>query len=88
VQRKWAFEKYCSIEAVVAQFLTESLLMTFLSLFPRVCIAALMLPFFNQLAGKEISASSFSTRSFWQPVAVGGVWVCCRKLSRILFIRI
>jgi putative ABC transport system permease protein len=44
---------------LVAQFLTESLLMTFLSLFLAVCIAVLMLPFFNQLAGKEISASLF-----------------------------
>src|SRR5271170_4421170 len=39
---------------LIAQFLTESLVACFLSFAIAIVIAALLLPFFNQLAGKQI----------------------------------
>jgi putative ABC transport system permease protein len=42
---------------LIAQFLTESLLACFLSFVIAIGIAILLLPFFNQLAGKQIPVS-------------------------------
>src|SRR5258705_8926864 len=39
---------------LIRQFLTESLVMSFIALIFAVCIAWLLLPYFNQLAGKTI----------------------------------
>jgi len=48
---------------LITQFLTESVLMSFLSLLFALGIAALLLPLFNQLAGKQMSVITlFSTR--------------------------
>jgi putative ABC transport system permease protein len=48
---------------LVTQFLTESVLLSFFSLLLAIGIALLLLPFFNQLAGKELHAASlFSPR--------------------------
>jgi len=44
---------------LVSQFLTESILITFISLLLALGIAALMLSYFNQLAGKHISIAMF-----------------------------
>lgn len=41
--------------ALVAQFLTESVLITMVSLFTSLILVALLLPFFNNVSGKEIS---------------------------------
>nr|MBX2874291.1 ABC transporter permease [Saprospiraceae bacterium] len=40
--------------ALVGQFLTESLLMTFLSLFMALCLVVFLIPHFNQLTGKSL----------------------------------
>src|SRR5690606_7316230 len=40
---------------IVRQFLAESTLVTFLSLIVSIGITVLAMPFFNQLAGKEIT---------------------------------
>src|SRR5580658_5203592 len=48
---------------LIAQFLTESILLSFFSLLLALGIALLLLPMFNQLAGKELHAGSlFSLR--------------------------
>jgi putative ABC transport system permease protein len=48
---------------LITQFLTESVLLSFFSLLLALGIALLLLPMFNQLAGKELHASSlFSLR--------------------------
>lgn len=39
---------------LVGQFLTESLLMSFLSLFMALCLVAFLIPYFNQLTGKSL----------------------------------
>ena len=39
---------------LISQFLTESMLLTFIALFISILLALVLLPFFNQLAGKEI----------------------------------
>lgn len=44
---------------LVSQFLTESILITFISLLLALGIAALLLSYFNQLAGKHISITMF-----------------------------
>ena len=49
---------------LVRQFLTESGLICFLSLLLAVGVAFLVLPFFNELAGKEISIP-FTNLFFW-----------------------
>lgn len=47
---------------LIAQFLTESILTSFFSLILAIGIAALLLPLFNQLAGKQMSVLTlFST---------------------------
>lgn len=43
--------------ALVRQFLGESLLMTFIAFFIAICFTILLLPVFNQLAGKHIVLS-------------------------------
>jgi putative ABC transport system permease protein len=45
---------------LVAQFLTESLLVSFIALALALSIAALLLPYFNQLSGKELSMGLFN----------------------------
>ena len=59
---------------LVAQFLTESVLLSFFSLVLAIVMAALLLPVFNQLAGKQMQVSTlFSTWLF--PVMIGLVLV-------------
>jgi putative ABC transport system permease protein len=59
---------------LITQFLTESVLLSFLSLLFAIGIAALLVPLFNQLAGKEMSvATLFSTWLF--PVMIALVLV-------------
>src|SRR5665213_1716538 len=43
---------------LVQQFLTESLLLSLIALFFAVCIASLLLPYFNHLSGKSIHLDS------------------------------
>ncbi len=43
---------------LVQQFLTESLLISFIALIFAILVAWLLLPYFNQLAGKDIHAST------------------------------
>ncbi|HEX5153755.1 MAG TPA: ABC transporter permease [Parafilimonas sp.] len=43
---------------LIQQFLTESFLISFIALILAVLIAWLLLPYFNQLAGKEINAAT------------------------------
>lgn len=47
-------------KALIAQFLSESLLLSFLSLLLALLIARLLLPFFNNVAGKEMELGLFS----------------------------
>jgi len=49
--------------SLITQFLTESVLVSFLSLLFALGIAALLLPLFNQLAGKQMSV--FTLFSSW-----------------------
>ena len=57
---------------LIIQFLTESVLVSFLSLVLALAVCALLLPLFNELAGKEMHISTlFSTWMF--PVMVGMV---------------
>ncbi|MES1224669.1 MAG: FtsX-like permease family protein, partial [Bacteroidota bacterium] len=59
---------------LITQFLTESVLMSFFSLLLAIGIAALLLPLFNQLAGKQMSVLTlFST--WLLPVLVALVFV-------------
>ena len=59
---------------LITQFLTESVLLSFLSLLFAIGIAALLVPLFNQLAGKEMSVTTlFSTWLF--PVMIALVLV-------------
>jgi len=46
-------------KSLIAQFLTESILISFLGLILAVCIAWLLLPYFNQLSGKQLNQSVF-----------------------------
>ena len=43
---------------LIQQFLTESFLISFIALVIAILVAWLLLPYFNQLAGKEISAAA------------------------------
>ncbi|MBB1284247.1 ABC transporter permease [Flavisolibacter sp. BT320] len=47
-------------QSLVTQFLTESIFISFVSLLIALCIAQLMLPLFNELAGKEITLGFFT----------------------------
>jgi putative ABC transport system permease protein len=59
---------------LITQFLTESVLLSFFSLLFAIGIAALLVPLFNQLAGKEMSIGTlFSTWLF--PVMIALVFL-------------
>ena len=59
---------------LITQFLTESVLLSFFSLILAILMAMLLLPIFNQLAGKEMSVTTlFSTWLF--PVMIALVLV-------------
>ncbi len=59
---------------LITQFLTESVLLSFFSLLFAIGIATLLVPLFNQLAGKEMSvATLFSTWLF--PVMIALVFL-------------
>lgn len=45
---------------LVSQFLTESILISFISLMLAIALAQLLLPYFNQLSGKEMVLGLFS----------------------------
>ena len=45
---------------LVAQFLTESIFISFLSMLIALCLAQLLLPLFNELAGKSITLGLFT----------------------------
>jgi putative ABC transport system permease protein len=45
---------------LVSQFLTESILISFIALLLALCAAGLLLPYFNQLSSKELSLGLFS----------------------------
>jgi putative ABC transport system permease protein len=45
---------------LIKQFLTESILISFIALILALLLAALLLPYFNQLAGKEMSIGLFN----------------------------
>lgn len=51
-------------KTLVAQFLTESMLVAFLSLCIALLLTLLILPFFNDLASKQLTMSSFFTLGF------------------------
>ncbi|HET7115248.1 MAG TPA: ABC transporter permease [Hanamia sp.] len=46
---------------LVAQFLTESMLISFISMILALVLAALLLPYFNTLSGKELTMHAFFT---------------------------
>lgn len=46
-----------SRQQLVAQYMSESLLLNLLSIFPAISIVILVLPFFNELAQKQLSVS-------------------------------
>ena len=59
---------------LISQFLTESVLLSFFSLLFAIGMAALLVPLFNQLAGKEMSVTTlFSTWLF--PVMIALVFL-------------
>ena len=47
-------------KSLVTQFLTESILISFIALILAIAIAWLLLPYFNQLSGKQLGQSVFS----------------------------
>ncbi|MEO5783153.1 MAG: ABC transporter permease [Ginsengibacter sp.] len=47
-------------QSLISQFLAESVLISFIALLFAVAFAALLLPYFNQLSGKEIELGLFS----------------------------
>ena len=59
---------------LIIQFLAESVLVSFISLLLALLIAALLLPLFNQLAGKEMKAATLYS-SWLLPELVGLVFV-------------
>jgi putative ABC transport system permease protein len=44
---------------LIIQFLTESILISFIALIIAICFAWLLLPYFNQLSGKQLGESEF-----------------------------
>ncbi len=50
-------------KSLIIQFITESLVISFIALLLALVIVVLLLPYFNQLAGKEITLSLVAT--FW-----------------------
>ena len=71
---------------LITQFLTESVLTSFFSLLLAIGIAALLLPLFNQLAGKEMSVwTLFSTWLLPRACCINNRrGLHCGKLSRLL----
>jgi len=55
---------------LIGQFLTESVLMSLLSFTLAIIIASLIMPFFNQLAGKKLTLSPFD-HPFLVPILLG-----------------
>jgi putative ABC transport system permease protein len=56
---------------LIRQFLTESGLISFVSLFLGLAVAAIVLPLFNELAGKDISIP-FTSPMFWIVILTSG----------------
>lgn len=54
---------------LIAQFTGEALLLTFISLLLALCIAAALLPMFNELTGKQLSIP-FAQPAFWGVLTV------------------
>ncbi len=50
---------------LIAQFLAESVLLTFVAMVVAVGIVELALPAFNQLSGKSLSGTQIHTAAFW-----------------------
>ena len=69
--------------SLVQQFLTESVLISFIALIFSMVISWLLLPYFNQLAGKRYSECRFipSGHAVMAGCADAGRWSACRKLS-------
>jgi putative ABC transport system permease protein len=59
---------------LITQFLTESVLLSFIALLFSLGIAALLLPLFNQLAGKQMYFSTLFS-SWMLPVLIGLIFV-------------
>lgn len=59
---------------LITQFLTESVLLSFLSLLLALLLCVLLLPFFNQLAGKQMLVSTLFS-SWLLPVLVALVFI-------------
>jgi putative ABC transport system permease protein len=59
---------------LIVQFLTESVLLSFISLIAALVIAALLLPLFNQLAGKQMEVTTLLS-SWFLPVLVALVLI-------------
>lgn len=57
---------------LVWQFLTESVLISLLSLLAGILLSTLLLPFFNELSGKDISIP-FTSLMFWASVLIATV---------------
>ena len=69
---------------LIAQFLTESILISLLALVIAILIAFLLLPYFNQLSGKQITWDIFKALVISIAYCFNvGCWCNCRKLSRI-----
>ena len=58
---------------LIAQFISESLLLSFISLLLAILIVYLMLPLFNQLASKSISFNPFDANIFISLISVAVV---------------
>ena len=50
---------------LILQFLNESIVITLLGLFTAASIFFILLPYFNQLAGKELTAAQVNTPGLW-----------------------
>ena len=62
---------------LITQFLTESVLISFFSLLLALGIALLLLPMFNQLAGKELHATSLFSLRFLSLLVILVILVGC-----------
>jgi len=62
---------------LITQFLTESVLLSFFSLLLGLAIALLLLPMFNQLAGKELHAGSLFSLRFLSLLVILVLLVGC-----------